>query len=138
MPPFGEECEDGTWCVGVVLEGTAHDAHGHVTCVVPRRERPVVDRENAAVEFVVVSVIFLLQFLGEEPLAGRLAVFVLVYAPVELPAGVGPQLVEAAVLYWIVERKEAVSTALLHLYHLAFHQIAVVVEQFGVENAAHL
>ena len=49
----------------------------------------VVDREDAAVEFLVVTIELLGHLLVEEPLFSRPGVGMLVLAPVELPACVG-------------------------------------------------
>ena len=61
---------------------------------------------------------------------------VLENAPVQLPAGIGPQFVEPAVLNLMVQGKEAVAPSFLHLYKFALHQIAVVVQQLHIQHTA--
>ena len=56
--------------------------------------------------------------------------------PVQLPAGIGPQFVESAVLNLVVQGKEAVAPSFLHLNKLALHQIAVVVQQLHIQHTA--
>ena len=56
-------------------------------------------------------------------------------APVELPARVGPQLVVAAIER-VAEHERAMHLSALQLQLLPLHEVAVLVQQLGIEHAA--
>ena len=100
--------------------------------------RLVVHGKHAAVEFVIVAEEFLLLPFGVETLAKEPGVLVLVQPPVELPSCVCPQLIEACILYLVVQRKEPLPLSLVHLYEFALYQITVLPVEFHVEHSTHI
>ena len=57
------------------------------------------------------------------------------HTPVQLPARIGPQLVEACVQR-IMQCKRPHTLPILDAYCLSFHQIAVIVQQLHVQHTA--
>ena len=132
---FGEELQLGLGRCLVNLRLSAQGAQGHLVDEVARLFRFVEDGEDAAVELLVVAVVFLGHALVVEPLLGIDAMGMLGDAPVELPARVGPQLVVAAI-EGVGQYEGAMRLSALKLQLLALHEVAVLVQQLGIEDTA--
>ena len=76
-------------------------------------------------------------YLVKEPLLCRPGVRMLILAPVELPAGVGTQLVEAAIER-VVEDERACALSVLQLNQMPLQHVALLVPQLGVEQLAEV
>ena len=102
---------------------------------VARLLRLVKDREDTAVELLVVDVILLRHPFIEEPLLGHLVVRMLRDTPVELPPRVGTQFVVASVER-VLQDETAVSLTAMQLQLLPLHEITVLVQQLSIEHSA--
>ena len=135
VAPLGEEGDHGLWRLVRALHESLQGAQGHALSVIACLLGLIVDGEDAAIEFLVVAIIVAGQFLVEEPILGILGVGMLVAAPVQLPPGVGSQFVVSAI-EGVGQDKGPVALALLHFHLLSLYEVAVVVQQLDVEQAA--
>ena len=109
----------------------------HIVAIDTRSDGFVVEGENAAVELLVVAVELLCHLLVEEPLLGRPSVRVLIFAPVQLPTGVGSQFIEAAVER-IGQDEGTCSLTVLQLHQTTLQHVAFLVPEFGIEQLAQV
>ena len=91
--------------------------------------------KDAAIELVVIEIVLPRHAFIEEPLLGNLVVGMFRDTPIELPSRVGSQLVIAAIKR-VLQDKTAVHLAVLKFELLTFHEIAVLIQQFCIENTA--
>ena len=99
--------------------------------------RAIIDRKDAAVQFIVVAIILLRHFFAVEPFLGVCCVRMFRLSPVQLPSGVGPQFIEARIER-ILQGKRTPALAVCHLYQLPFNEIAVLIQQIGIEHSAYV
>ena len=119
----------------VYLREAAQGAKRHLVEEVARLLGLVEDGKDAAIQLLVVLIVFPRHPLVEEPELGYLVVRVLRESPVELPARVGPQLVVAAVER-VLQDEAPMHLAVLQFKLLALHEVAVLIEQLSVKHAA--
>lgn len=116
----------------------AQRARGHLLGVSRLRgEALVIDGEHPAVELLVVAEVVLGHVLAQEPLVRMAAVGMGEGSPVELPAGIGPQFVEAGIER-VGQREGAVGLPGSQPQHLPLHQVAVLVEELHMEHFAQV
>ena len=134
---FREERERGSGSRRVHAIVTQVGTLAHVQFTVAGRLRLVIHRERATVELFIVAEKLIAHGPVEEPVSVSQRMGMRIFAPVELPAGIGPQFIESAVEGGVGRKpEETVALPAYHLQHLPLHQIAVVVEQFGIQNTA--
>ena len=135
VSPFRKELQLGFGRSLVHFRLATKGTQGHFVIEVARFLRFVEDGKNATVQFLVVRIILLRHPLVEEPLLGNDVVGMFRDAPIELPARIGSQLIVSAIER-ILQDKAAMHLSVLEFQYLAFHQIAVLIQQFCIENSA--
>ena len=116
----------------------AHGPEGHVVRVFARLDGFVVDGEHAAVELLIVAEVLPLLPFAREPLFYLFGMPALEASPVELPTGVGPELVEAGVLDLSVQGEESLAAPLFHPDEFALYHVPLLPEELHIEHAAHV
>ena len=134
---FGIESELHLSFLSVVVVGVLRGLAGHALCVLTFPNGFVVDREDTTVELVVITVEVVVHLLGDEPLLADLGVRPMEKSPVELPSGVGPELVESGICV-VAYDKVAVASSVAHLNEFALHEVALMVVEFHIEHSADL
>ena len=135
---FGIERERQLSIISRIRIEAPHGPEGHVVGVFARLNGLVVDGKHAAVELLIVAEVLPLLPLAREPLFYLLGMLALEASPIELPTGIGPELVEAGILYLSVEGEESLAMTLLHLDEFALYQVPFLPEKFHIEHAAHV
>ena len=95
----------------------------------------VEDRENAAVEFLVVTIILPRYTFVKEPLLGNAVMGVLRYAPIELPTCIGPQFIVTAI-ECVLQHEAAMRLTVLQFKLLATDEVTILIQQLGIEDTA--
>ena len=134
---FGIEVHYGRSFLHLRTEITHVRTLRHVVVIDTRSCGLVVKRKYAAIEFLVVAVELLSHLLVEEPLLSRPGMGMLVLAPVQLPSGIGPQLVEASV-EGIVQDEGASALPILQLHEMTLQHVAFLVPEFRIEQLAQV
>ena len=132
---FGKQLELGLGRSLVHFRLPTEGTERHLVIEVAWLFRFVEHGKDAAVELLVVHVVLPRHAFVEEPLLRNLFVWMLRDAPVELPSRVGPQFVVAPVER-VLQGKAAMSLSALQLQLLSLHEIAVLIQQFGIEHSA--
>ena len=134
---LGVEVNYGRFLLYIGTEVSHMGAFRHIVAIEAGSFGLIVDGEDATVEFLVITVELLGHFLVEEPSFGRPRVRMLVFSPVELPPGVGTQLVKAAVER-IVEYKRACSLSVFKFNQMSFQHVTFLVPKLGIEQLAEV
>ena len=108
-------------------------AQGHHLTVVSSLLGLVIHGEHTAVELVIITIELPCHLLSQEPGIDSLLPWMLMLSPVELPARIGSQFIIAGIGR-IGKAERAAAHAVSQAQRLPFHQVAILVEEFGIKH----